>query len=125
MYKRQEINFILTDGAEAIANGKNFIDERLGSLNVLINGSMLGASGAISGLLMAFGLLFPNVELMMIFLPIPIKAKYFIPLLIIYELYMEFANFSWDNIAHLAHVSGMLIGFIIIKIWQKNQFRVN
>ena len=92
-------------------------------MNALINTPTLGASGAIAGLLMAFGILFPNVELMLIFLPIPIKAKYFIPLLIIYELSMEFASFSWDNIAHLGHLSGMAIGFIIMRYWKNNQFK--
>ncbi len=124
-FSGEELNLILTDGADAIVGKRNFVDEKLGSLNALINGQMLGASGAIAGLLMAFGILFPNVELMLIFLPIPIKAKYFIPLLIIYEFSMEFANFSWDNIAHLAHITGMIIGFILIKIWKKNQFRIN
>ena len=121
----EALNLILTEGAEVIAQGKNYVDPRLGGLNALINGQMLGASGAIAGLLMAFGILFPNVELMMIFLPVPIKAKYFIPLLIVYELSMEFAGFSWDNVAHLGHLSGMLIGFILVRYWKNNQFRMN
>lgn len=114
------ITIVNTQGAEAIASGKNFVDAQLGSLNALINGQMLGASGAISGLLMAYGVLYPNAEFALIFLPIPVKAKYFIPLLIVYELSMEFTNFSWDNVAHLAHLSGMLIGFILIKLWRTN-----
>ncbi|WGH76580.1 rhomboid family intramembrane serine protease [Tenacibaculum tangerinum] len=118
-YSAEEINIVLTKGAEAIMNGKNFTDENLANLNALINTPTLGASGAISGLLMAFGVLFPNVELMLIFIPIPIKAKYFIPLLIVYELTMELAGFSWDNIAHLGHLSGMIIGYILIKYWKK------
>ena len=122
-YSGQEIDLILTEGADAIMNGKNFIDDRLASLNSLINTPTLGASGAIAGLLMAFGILFPNMELMLIFLPIPIKAKYFIPLLIVYELSMELASFSWDNIAHLGHLSGMAIGFIIMRYWKNNQFK--
>ncbi|MCH2033462.1 MAG: rhomboid family intramembrane serine protease [Tenacibaculum sp.] len=124
-YPDEALNLILTEGAQVIAQGKNYADPSLGGLNALINGQTLGASGAIAGLLMAFGILFPNVELMMIFLPVPIKAKYFIPLLIVYELSMEFAGFSWDNIAHLGHLSGMLIGFILVRYWKNNQFRMN
>lgn len=122
-FSESQINLILTEGAEIILNGQNYVDSDLGDLNVLINGITIGASGAIAGLLMAFGILFPNMELMLIFLPIPIKAKYFIPLLIVYELYMEFASFSWDNIAHLGHLSGMAIGFIIMRYWKNNQFK--
>ncbi len=121
-YSQEQINLILTQGAEIILNGRNYTDPQLGFLNELINVPTLGASGAIAGLLMAFGILFPNTELMLIFLPIPIKAKYFIPLLIIYELSMEFASFSWDNVAHLGHLSGMAIGFIIMRYWKKRQF---
>ena len=121
-YSEQEINLILTQGVEIIGNGQNYTDSHLGFLNGLINTPTLGASGAIAGLLMAFGILFPNTELMLIFLPIPIKAKYFIPLLIVYEISMEFASFSWDNVAHLGHLSGMAIGFIIMKYWKKKQF---
>jgi len=122
-YSEDQINLILTDGAEIILNSKNYVDAELGNLNYLINGITLGASGAIAGLLMAFGILFPNTELMLLFIPVPIKAKYFIPLLILYELSMEFAGFSWDNIAHLGHLSGMAIGFIIMRYWKNNQFK--
>ncbi len=75
---------------------------------------MVGASGAIFGLLLAFGMKFPNAELMLIFLPIPIKAKYFIPFLMLLELYLGVNNFSWDNIAHFAHLGGALVGLLII-----------
>ena len=77
---------------------------------------MVGASGAIYGLLLAFGYLFPNMELMLIFFPIPIKAKYFIPILIVIEVYLGFSH-SGSSIAHLAHVGGALFGYIILKVW--------
>lgn len=80
---------------------------------------VVGASGAIYGLLLAFGMNFPNAELMLIFLPIPIKAKYFIPLLILVELYLGVNQFSWDNIAHFAHLGGALTGFLLILYWRK------
>ena len=84
----------------------------------------VGASGAIYGILVAFGVLFPNAELMLMFLPIPIKAKYFIPILIALDLFSGVTGYSifGSNIAHFAHVGGALIGFILMKLWQKNSF---
>lgn len=82
---------------------------------------VLGASGAIYGLLLAFGMLFPNVELMLLFFPVPVKAKYFIPGLIALEIYLGFNSFSGDNMAHFAHLGGALVGFVVVKIWQKKR----
>ncbi len=79
----------------------------------------VGASGAVFGLLLAFGMLFPNTELMMIFLPIPIKAKYFVMLYGGLELFQGFSNNPSDNVAHFAHLGGMLFGFFLIKYWNK------
>ncbi len=89
----------------------------------LVNIPMVGASGAVFGVLAAFAVLFPNVELMLIFLPIPIKAKYFVPIYAIMELFLGVANFSGDNIAHFAHLGGAIVGFIIVFIWKRNQFK--
>lgn len=86
---------------------------------------MVGASGALFGLLAAFALLFPNVELMLIFLPIPIKAKYLVPAFAILSLFFGVANFRGDNIAHFAHLGGAIFGFFIALYWKKNQFRIN
>jgi membrane associated rhomboid family serine protease len=83
----------------------------------------LGASGAVFGLLIAFAMMFPDVELMLIFLPIPIKAKYFVPFYALLELFFGVAGFKWDNVAHFAHLGGALFGFILVMIWKKNQFR--
>jgi membrane associated rhomboid family serine protease len=113
----ETLELLKTQGVDAILQGKNFTDPQLANLNGLMNGAMVGASGAISGLLMAFAFIFPNAELMLMFFPVPIKAKYFIPLIIAYELYAGVANTSGDNVAHYAHISGMVIGFIIMKIW--------
>ena len=87
----------------------------------------VGASGAIYGILVAFGMLFPNSELFLIFLPIPIKAKYFIPVLIGLDLFSGVTGFSifGDGIAHFAHVGGALFGFIMMWYWKKNQFNQN
>ena len=85
--------------------------------------SMVGASGCIMGILAAFGMMNPNAELMLIFLPIPIKAKYFIPGIIILDVISAFTGqsfFSPSNTAFMAHVGGAIIGFIIMWYWRKN-----
>lgn len=79
---------------------------------------MVGASGAVFGILMAFGLLFPNTELFLLFFPFPIKAKYFVLFYGLYELFAGFGRVPGDNVAHFAHLGGMLFAFILIKIWR-------
>lgn len=81
----------------------------------------VGASGAVFGILAAFGLLFPNTEMMLIFLPVPIKAKYFISLYIFWELYRGMSMADGDNVAHFAHLGGALFGFILVKLWNRNR----
>ena len=85
-----------------------------------MNVPVVGASGAVFGLLLGFGMLFPNTTLMMLFIPFPIKAKYFVIFYGALELYQGFSNNPSDNVAHFAHLGGMLFGFILIKIWNKN-----
>lgn len=87
-------------------------------------GSMLGASGAIYGILMAFGMLFPNTELMLLFPPIPVKAKYLVLVLGGIALYSGLSRNPGDNVAHFAHLGGMIFAFIMIKYWQsqRNKF---
>ncbi len=80
---------------------------------------VVGASGAVFGILLGFGMLFPNTELIMLFFPIPIKAKYFVIIYGVIELISGISNVPGDNIAHFAHVGGMIFGFILIKYWQK------
>lgn len=82
-------------------------------------GTIIGASGAVFGILLAFGMFFPNVELIMLFLPIPIKAKYFVVLYGLFELYAGLKQSPGDNVAHFAHLGGMLFGFILIRHWRK------
>jgi len=81
---------------------------------------VVGASGSLFGLLIAFGMMFPNAELMMLFLPIPIKAKYFVAIYGAIELFSGIAG-SADNVAHFAHLGGMLFGFILMMIWRKKR----
>lgn len=82
----------------------------------------VGASGAISGVLVAFAMLFPNVELMLMFVPVPVKAKYFVPVLVLIDVFSGFTGFSLlgKGIAHWAHVGGALTGFLIAYYWTKN-----
>lgn len=83
----------------------------------------VGASGAVYGVLVAFGMYFPNAKLALIFFPVPISAKYFIPLIILGDLFFGLTNYSVGNVAHFAHVGGALIGFIIAYYWKRNQFK--
>lgn len=101
--------------------------ESLQQFYMAYNTPAVGASGAIYGVLVAFGMLFPNVELFLIFVPIPIKAKYFIPALIAIDLFSGFTGFSifGGGIAHFAHIGGALFGFIMMWYWKKNQFNQN
>lgn len=87
----------------------------------------VGASGAIYGILVAFGMSFPNSELFLIFLPVPIKAKYFIPALIALDLFSGVTGYSifGGGIAHFAHVGGALFGFLMMWYWRRNQFNRN
>ena len=84
-------------------------------------GRVVGASGAVFGILLAFGLLFPNTRLMLLFPPIPIKAKYFVMGYGLIELGLALENGSGDNVAHFAHLGGMLFGYILLKRWQKER----
>lgn len=83
-----------------------------------LNIPMVGASGAIYGILMAFGLLFPNTELMLLFPPIPIKAKYLVLILGGIAIYSGFKDNADDNTAHFAHLGGMIVSYIVLKYWQ-------
>ncbi|CAL2091577.1 rhomboid family intramembrane serine protease [Tenacibaculum sp. 190524A05c] len=96
----------------------------LAELYSFFNTPAVGASGAVYGILVAFGLAFPNAKLALIFLPVPIAAKYFIPLMIFGDLFFGVTKYSIGNVAHFAHVGGALIGFIIAWYWKKNQFKI-
>jgi membrane associated rhomboid family serine protease len=92
--------------------------EAMANLNDLLNRGVVGASGALFGLLIAFGLIFPNVRLMLLFPPIPIKARTLALGYGAIELYLALSH-PGDNVAHFAHLGGMLFGYIILKYWQK------
>ena len=79
----------------------------------------IGASGAVFGILLAFAMLFPDVPLYLMFLPIPIKAKYFVIFYGLAELFMGVASFGGDDVADFAHLGGMLCGYFLIRYWKK------
>ncbi len=117
-------NLILTDGADALRKNMNFEDQQLSKLNALVNSGLVGASGCLFGLLLAYGMTYPNNELMMMFIPVPIKAKYFVMIYGGLELMLALRNSPTDNVAHYAHLGGMIFGFIILKIWkQQGKFK--
>ena len=92
--------------------------EQANTLLGIYGGPMVGASGAIFGLLVAFGMLYPNAELYILFIPVPVKAKYIIPVYIVMELSLGVAQLPGDSIAHYAHLGGALLGFILVKLWK-------
>ncbi|HLU87353.1 MAG TPA: rhomboid family intramembrane serine protease [Taishania sp.] len=92
--------------------------ELFNAYSEMVFSSMAGASGAIFGLLAAFAVLFPNTQLMLLFPPIPVRAKYLIGGYIAYEVYKSFSA-PTDNIAHLAHVGGAIVGIVLVLIWRK------
>ena len=84
-----------------------------------INTGVVGASGAVFGVLLGFGMLFPNTELMLLFPPIPLKAKYFVMIYGAIEFFLAMRQTTGDNVAHYAHLGGMLFGYLLLKYWQK------
>ena len=115
----ESISMVYRDGSEILKQGKNYSDVMLGQLNILINTTTVGASGAVFGILLAFGMLFPNMPLYIIPFPFPIKAKFMVIGYGVIELFAGIANFSFDNIAHFAHLGGMLFGIVLVIYWRK------
>ena len=115
----EQINSVVADGYIALQNGQNFVNPLMNKLNLLYHIPTVGASGAVFGLLLAFGMLFPNT-LIYLYFAIPIKAKYFVAGYGILELWLGLQNNPGDNVAHFAHLGGMLFGYFLIKYWRKN-----
>ena len=101
---------------QTIHSNLSLTGDQLQTLGAIYSTPMVGASGAIFGLLLAFAYFFPNMPLQFMFIPVPIKAKYFVGAYILIEIYLGF-NSSGSSIAHLAHVGGALFGYLLIKIW--------
>jgi membrane associated rhomboid family serine protease len=114
----EQLQLVLDQGSTYFRQGKVFTDTTMQGLQVLLNVPTVGASGAIFGILLAFGVLFPNTQLMLLFPPIPIKAKYFVFFYGALELYLAVTQ-PGSNIAHAAHLGGMLFGYLLIRYWRK------
>ncbi len=117
----EQVKLVLNEGSSVLQQNKNYIDPQLRDLNLMINTPTVGASGAIYGLLLAFGMMFPN-SVLYIYAAIPMKAKYLVMIFVAIELFLGFLNRSGDNVAHFAHLGGMLFGLIFILAWKKRQF---
>jgi membrane associated rhomboid family serine protease len=112
---------IYRDGYDIIKQGMNYTDPAMGQLNRLINTATVGASGSVFGILLAIGMLFPNLSLYIIPIPFPVKAKYFVIGYAAIELFAGFAEIRGDNVAHFAHLGGMLFGLVLILYWRKRE----
>jgi len=98
--------------------------------SMVSKGTVVGASGAIYGLLVAFAFMMPNAELALLFIPVPIKAKYFVPGILAIDLFLGFKGSSIfgagsTGIAHFAHIGGAITGFLMMWFWKKNEFNKN
>lgn len=120
----EEIQLLLETGKYNTDFLNQVSEKKLVDIFQIYNTPAVGASGAIYGILVAFGMTFPDAKLALIFLPVPIAAKYFIPVLIALDLFSGVTGFSifGGGIAHFAHVGGALIGFLIMRYWKSKQF---
>jgi membrane associated rhomboid family serine protease len=117
----ESIQGILKNCDHSIPNLANVSNDQLINFCSLFRIPAVGASGAIYGILVAFGMAFPNAKLALIFFPVPIAAKYFIPILISIDLFSGVTGFSifGGGVAHFAHVGGAVVGFILVLLWYK------
>jgi membrane associated rhomboid family serine protease len=113
-----QLQVVLNEGTAYLNEGKVFADETMKSLQLLLNTPTVGASGAVFGILLAFGVLFPNTQLILLIPPMPIKAKYLVIGYGAIELYLALTQ-PGSNIAHAAHLGGMLFGYLLIRYWRK------
>lgn len=122
MFPAQEMEQIIEQGAILLKTGRTFADPVLGEINMLVNGATIGASGAIYGILLAYGMLWPDRELMLLIPPVPIKAKWMVIGYGALELLLGVTGAS-SGVAHFCHLGGMLFGFLIILYWKKQSRR--
>jgi membrane associated rhomboid family serine protease len=117
-----DINYLNSQFLEAWRNDPASVSYASTSIDLLkthMNEATVGASGAVYGLLFAFAYLFPNTELYIYFIPIPIKAKWVVTGFVVLELFSGIRNSATDNVAHFAHLGGMLFAFILLRIWNR------
>lgn len=113
----EQVDMLYEKGLPLLMNRQTFSDPDLAYANSVLNTPAVGASGAVYGVLVAFGMLYPNRVLMLLFPPMPIKAKYFVMIMGAFELYL-ILSMHQDNVAHFAHLGGALFGFLLIKYWR-------
>lgn len=114
----QELTLIIDEGWRIMQQGMTWTDPTWSIINQLVNGPMVGASGAVYGIILAFGMLFPNQPVYLFFVPVPIKAKWIVIGYGVLELTLGLGNMV-DNVAHFAHLGGMIAGIILIIYWKK------
>lgn len=124
----EQIQPILEKAGKTNLNNEMF--KALFDASIITQVPMVGASGAIYGLLVAFAFMFPNAELALMFIPVPIKAKYFVPGLLAIDLFLGFKGNSLfggggTGVAHFAHLGGAMVGYFMMWYWKKNQFNNN
>lgn len=116
IYTPEQMEFIIQ---EAYRYPAQFAwNPTISSINALVNSPMVGASGAVYGILLAMGMLFPNQSMYMMFIPVPIKAKWLVLGFAVIELSLGLGNVA-DNVAHFAHLGGMIVGLFLILYWKK------
>lgn len=118
MFSAADYSMIVDQGFRAMQNGQIFTDPTMAHIASLVNAPVVGASGAIYGVLLAFGMLYPNREIYLMFIPVPIKAKWMIVGYFVLELAMGIGSAN-DGVAHFAHLGGMIFGFMLLWYWKK------
>jgi len=111
------MNSMLSDTTLSASDLNEIAAQKTELLNAPV---VIGASGAVFGILVAFGMYFPNTLLFIIPIPFPVKAKYAVIMYGLIELFTGVANFTGDNVAHFAHLGGLATGFILIQLWKHN-----
>lgn len=114
----EQLSIVYEQGYGVLARGFNYSDPDMAALNAFINTPMVGASGAIYGVLLAFGFLYPNMPVYLFFIPVPIKSKWLIIGYFVLELLYGISG-SADGVAHFAHLGGMIFGFLMLLYWKK------
>lgn len=121
------INAYLSGAKVGLAGSPESVIEQkvlLGNLDAIMGTRMVGASGAIFGVIAAFAALYPDAKIMIMFIPVPVKVKYLLPIIIVVSIFLGFSG-NVGGIAHFAHVGGALVGFLLAMVWRKKLYRTH